>query len=817
MTEKDLEEFMKEFRNKKPKATHKELDKFNECSAILEQLRTANLEKEPYDRTEYAKYYNLQMALIRNYDWDDEEIEVDDKVGMKDFLGNVILEPVWDEILMRLDYHAHKDNPFAVKRDGLWGLVSADGTNTIVCEPQYDYLLFTLGSRSGLSEKNQDFYIVKKNGKYGLLLPDGKEHVPCIMDKIRYEFQTLAIFNKGKIGFIASNLSHTVVMPEYDYIDFGTDDFLMLTARKGDQWGRINSSSGDFELSYVEKVPDAVETVEVDDIKLSVCLEEDPGSDKPIEKRIKFRYDGCWQNLIELKNGRYKTAEFFEYVDRLINTRVKTSLSEQPIPLCGNVIPNSLDLSKEKEMPVSSPLFHNSLEGWFFWEKFREFCQKMYDRSNIKTKEHHRLPHRDAEKKNSFFCKDSAKSMGSDSTPYIKDGKWGFKAWKDTGAIYEEFRGIYPGRIRAREGNEWKDLDSRGVGQSLDASFLHGYLEICDFLDQLAGNKNGHYIAANIEKLCQGSVSASYTQPTYNIVETTDINGLRIDKIKTDFLPAGSDEREYTYMLKKPLVEVLKEKMTLDLNIPDNITLQPYYSDFVLFHSINRGECNGNLANELQVLFSGKYRMNDRVFERDGKIGVCDCFGHIVLDAEYDDADPIEDENFIPRGAIVQIGDKFSFVLRSMPKPSDDNWYDDVEMCFSTESTCFFCKRAGKIGVIDVFGNIVVPCEMDDIEEFTDKVALIKKGNNIGFIIDTQDFFRGFNGLIYVAPEYQDWKGAEEMSVLKDGTWGYIDDNGKYTTDIYERGDFWYDSEDLDNEEDYLDDKFETEFDINNE
>ena len=141
-----------------------------------------------------------------------------------------------------------------------------------------------------------------------------------------------------------------------------------------------------------------------------------------------------------------------------------------------------------------------------------------------------------------------------------------------------------------------------------------------------------------------------------------------------------------------------------------------------------------------------------------------------------------------------------------MPKPEPESWYDRLEYY---GNDCFKTFRNGKLGLTDVFGNTVVPCEMDDISDLSDNIAIVKRNGKIGFIIDSHEFWNGYNGLIYSEPQYSEWNGPENLTVLKDGSWGYIDVNGYFTKEIEEQYDFWSEEEfDEDTSWDESDDDF---------
>lgn len=93
--------------------------------------------------------------------------------------------------------------------------------------------------------------------------------------------------------------------------------------------------------------------------------------------------------------------------------------------------------------------------------------------------------------------------------------------------------------------------------------------------------------------------------------------------------------------------------------------------------------------------------------------------------------------------------------------------------------TYFYTFRGEEgIGVTDMDGKVLVPAEMDEIGEMmdTDGVIALRKGDRWGCIDWRQT---------YVAPVYDkiDIRSEEMVKVLKDGQWGWLTWEGKFTTD----------------------------------
>ena len=125
--------------------------------------------------------------------------------------------------------------PIPVCKDGRWGLVLPDGSGTVVCPYKYD-LLF----REPYTEYVK--YIALLDGKYGIVdSPDGKEWkevVPCVMDCI-YERQDtdgfLPLLKDGKWGIYTDWCYY--IEPKFDELRIQSEDW--VRARIGDTWGWV--------------------------------------------------------------------------------------------------------------------------------------------------------------------------------------------------------------------------------------------------------------------------------------------------------------------------------------------------------------------------------------------------------------------------------------------------------------------------------------------------------------------------------------------------------------------------------------------------
>ena len=176
--------------------------------------------------------------------------------------------------------------------------------------------------------------------------------------------------------------------------------------------------------------------------------------------------------------------------------------------------------------------------------------------------------------------------------------------------------------------------------------------------------------------------------------------------------------------------------------------------------------------------FENEYDIFTQVFTENGKMGVKDAAGDVIVPAQFDDvaytyADPF-------RGCAVP-------VLRSgkmaLVRPDGKGTlltefiYDSVQF-----QACFlFLVKDGKFGLATSGGHVVVPAEQDEVFlPMNDLVMFTKDGKN-GFAMLGTDLITEAE---YEAFEMTD---TEYLQVVKDGVTGYIDADGHFTTDEDER------------------------------
>lgn len=169
----------------------------------------------------------------------------------------------------------------------------------------------------------------------------------------------------------------------------------------------------------------------------------------------------------------------------------------------------------------------------------------------------------------------------------------------------------------------------------------------------------------------------------------------------------------------------------------------------------------------------------DEVFCHNGKYGLMDCWGRVIVPAEYDNCigGLSGAYRIIPNEMAVALNKdgKWGFVKR------DHNLellipfkYDAIEMCLNG---IFLTASNGCFGITSKLGRELLPPIMDDIYKPTllDGDILFKHRDGYGLRLHN-----GYNSTEYF--EDIDIHSGRLLSVRKSGVWGYIDDKAQFST-----------------------------------
>lgn len=197
--------------------------------------------------------------------------------------------------------------------------------------------------------------------------------------------------------------------------------------------------------------------------------------------------------------------------------------------------------------------------------------------------------------------------------------------------------------------------------------------------------------------------------------------------------------------------------------------------------------------------FYGSYNWKDNKFEENGKVGLKNAFGQILVPALYDDVLNQQDAfgGYLFPVVVVELNEKYSLALRDgSGRTLCPFIYDDIE---ELDSEHYCVNKDEKYGIINNKGQNIFPCVLDSA--YTDIIhlppdvsAVVENNGKFGFVLRyTKLGYLGTPILInkYVNPVYEAWLGQEfdhnigsfkgDLRIKKDGKWGYLDENAEFT------------------------------------
>ena len=200
----------------------------------------------------------------------------------------------------------------------------------------------------------------------------------------------------------------------------------------------------------------------------------------------------------------------------------------------------------------------------------------------------------------------------------------------------------------------------------------------------------------------------------------------------------------------------------------------------------------GKVMNEAEFkeflfsLYKGKDDGSDRVFVEDGKVGVADALGNVLVPPMYQECFYLTGRMVSERLPVVacDFDDKCALVTcDGKGTPLCGFEYDLITLLFGN-SNLFVCRKniGNRVyaGVLNSKGEVVVPCEMDMVHFVANDVACVVKDGKLGILTMEGRFF---------PPVYDDMEeGNGYLTACKDGEWGYVSTEGEFIAlDDYER------------------------------
>lgn len=170
--------------------------------------------------------------------------------------------------------------------------------------------------------------------------------------------------------------------------------------------------------------------------------------------------------------------------------------------------------------------------------------------------------------------------------------------------------------------------------------------------------------------------------------------------------------------------------------------------------------------------------MRDRTFVGDnGKMGLRDVCGKVIVEPQFDDFPELytcfERSHLIP-----VVNDDRYYLYNIKERKLLTKGYDRIFRYFGAWVDYFVAVENGKKGILDSNnGTEAVPVIMDEIYEVQDSGNAVpyEKDGKYGFLFGLTDTGPIFEHVIIRSEQY--------FRVLMDGKWGWIDYEGKFTTD----------------------------------
>ena len=222
----------------------------------------------------------------------------------------------------------------------------------------------------------------------------------------------------------------------------------------------------------------------------------------------------------------------------------------------------------------------------------------------------------------------------------------------------------------------------------------------------------------------------------------------------------------YIYVVQQKNAKDMKKKT--QANVENNI------------NSVIGNNRPDSFSNPYSQLFSPSYQDNTvEYITENGKVGVRNSQGIVIIP-------PINDE-IIARhiiGYIVRQGEQIGIMLQdgqgTLLAPCI---YDDIR--FDLSILGFRVVKDGKVGILNMLGEVVIPCELTEIYEMANGLMVVRDGDKYGVYTENGE---------YVRPEYDDvgeiCVGSGPVAVLREEEWGYIEHETHQfvTPEEYENG-----------------------------
>ena len=215
-----------------PRPTIEVLNAFDQLQA---QLASHQLDDEASEEVT-----NKLNKLIESYNWDNYEFTdpVTGKKGVKNPAGQIIVPAEYEAFTFVGDRNVFNLSKIAAKKDGKFGIVKADGSNAVLCDFRFDFLMWD--PFTGLYHACWDGV----KGKFGFVTPKGDVFIPNVLTKFYEPWNDFMLLEAdGKFGALDTS-TFNFVLPEYDHVDWEPDENVVFL--KDGVEGYVVEDTGEF-------------------------------------------------------------------------------------------------------------------------------------------------------------------------------------------------------------------------------------------------------------------------------------------------------------------------------------------------------------------------------------------------------------------------------------------------------------------------------------------------------------------------------------------------------------------------------------------
>ena len=331
--------------------------------------------EEPFpELTAEEKKENELYNFLINLHLDDEPYTKDGKVGLKDCWGRVVVPARFEDcrgVCMARQLYQHHVC-VSVKQDGKWALFRRGTDEELVTFYKYDEINVNF----------YGYYILKKDGKYGLSTGYGRQLLPVQMDDIYQPTLDWHILFKqdGKYGILFNNGTRTQEL--FDELDLESGTF--LSVRIGEKWGYLDERGGfvkdrrdayltrkgfafDSMVHYKNGFPD---DIDLDNMDLSDYITLDEFMENMKKKICRFsnRMDDKGSSLADkakVEMGMFKMAFYY-------------TLLPGGETFC-------VDMERPYRLKLLDDRYHDMILSWDGYEKEREMLKVWLNEPNRRT------------------------------------------------------------------------------------------------------------------------------------------------------------------------------------------------------------------------------------------------------------------------------------------------------------------------------------------------------------------------------------------------------------------------------------------------